>query len=118
MDAFSGAADMNGHVADEHGNGRYDFEIDERLDSQPADFFQVRMAGDAHHEDAEQQGRDNHLDEAKKNFAQHLHVFGKRFNVGRVREKMTVHRAGENAEKKGAESAIAALEMIKIIREI
>src|SRR5713226_9392951 len=78
MDAFSGAADMNSRVTDEHGKRGNNFEIDERLDSQPADFFQIRLARDANHEDAEEQGSDDHLDEAKKNRAEQLEIDGDR----------------------------------------
>src|SRR6202030_4429375 len=74
MDTFSSAADMDGRIADEHGERGDDFEVDERLDAETADFLQVGVAGDAHHENAEEQRRDDDLDEAQKDGAEELQV--------------------------------------------
>jgi len=72
--AFSGAAQVNGRIADEHGQRGDYFEIDERFDAQAADFPEVGMAGDAHHKNAEQQRRDDDFDEPQKNSAKKLQV--------------------------------------------
>src|SRR6266849_5395379 len=46
--AFSGAADVDGGEADEQGDSGDDLEVDEGLDSETANFFQVGVAGNAH----------------------------------------------------------------------
>src|SRR6266436_6761929 len=97
MDAFSGAADMNGRVTDEHGDGRDDFEINQRLDTEASDFFQIRVARDAHHENGEKQGRDNHFDEAKKNRAEELQVDSDRWPV--VAELGAGEKSNENPSR-------------------
>src|SRR5260370_33481615 len=101
MDAFSGAADMNSRITDEHRDGRDQFEIDERLDAEAADFFQIRVTGNANDKNAEKQWRDNHLDEAKKNRAEQLQIDG---DGGPVVAKL---RAGEKADENPARQRTA-----------
>src|SRR5258708_34236249 len=101
MDAFSGAADMNSRITDEHRDGRDQFEIDERLDAEAADFFQIRVTGNANDKNAEKQWRDNHLDEAKKNRAGQLQIDG---DGGPVVAKL---RAGEKADENPARQRTA-----------
>ena len=51
---------MTGRIVKVDGN---DFEIYERLDAQPADLFQIRMACNAHHKRAKQQRGNDNFDE-------------------------------------------------------
>src|SRR5258707_13213175 len=74
MDAFSRAADMDSGETGQHGDRGDDFEVDERLDAQAADSLQIGVAGDAHHEDAKEQRRDDYLDEPQKDSAEKLQV--------------------------------------------
>ncbi len=74
VNAFAGAADMNGRVTDQHRERGNNFKIDERLDAETPDFFQIRVARDANDENAEKQWRDDDFDEAKKNRAENLQV--------------------------------------------
>ena len=53
---------------------RDDLEIDQRLDADPADPFQVAGAGDAVHDDAEHEHRDDHLDELDERIAERLEL--------------------------------------------
>ncbi len=104
MNAFSCAADMNGRVADEHGDSRDEFEIDERLDAEAADFLEVRVAGDANNENAEEQRRDDHLDEAQKNRAEELQVDCDRRPVVaqlRAREKADENPSRQRTSRSG-----------------
>ena len=93
MDAFSCAADMDGRIADEHGKRGDDFEVDEGFDAQAADFLQVGVAGDAHDENAEEQRRDDDLDEAEKDGAEELQIDRDR------RPVVAKLRAGEKPDK-------------------
>src|ERR1700687_2933640 len=93
MDAFSSAAQMNARIADEHGKGGDDFEVDEGLDAQAADFLQIGVASDADDENAEEQRGDDDFDEAEKNGSEELQVDCDR---GPVVAKL---RAGEKADK-------------------
>src|SRR5258708_27486032 len=101
MDAFSGAADMNSRITDEHRDGRDQFEIDERLDAEAANFFQIRVTGNANDKNAEKQWRDNQLDEAEKNRAEQLQIDG---DGGPVVAKL---RAGEKADENPARQRTA-----------
>ena len=60
--AFAGAAEIYGDESDHQRQRRDDFEIDERLDAHAANFFQIGVARDAHHQRAEDQRRDNYFD--------------------------------------------------------
>src|SRR5216684_8034473 len=104
MNAFSCAADMNGRVADEYGDSRDEFEIDERLNSQPANFFQIRVAGDANNENAEEQRRNDHLDEAQKNRTEELQINRNRRPVVaqlRAREKADENPSRQRTSRSG-----------------
>src|SRR6266567_1735625 len=84
---------MNRRVTDEHGDGRDDFEIDQRLDAEAADFFQIGVAGDSDNENTEEQRRDDDLDEAQENSAEELQIHR---DGGRV---VAEFRAGEKADE-------------------
>src|SRR5437016_14201973 len=84
---------MNRRVPNQHGDGGNQFEIKERFDAEPPDFFQIRVAGDPNNEDAEKEWRDNHLDETEKNRAEQLQIHGNGRSV------VAKFRAGEKADK-------------------
>ena len=93
MDAFSCAADMDSRIADEHRKRRDDFKVDQGFEAEAADFLQVGVAGDAHDENAEEQRRDDHLDEPEKNGAEELQLY---CDGGPVLPKLC---AGEQADE-------------------
>ena len=66
MDAFAGAADVDGGETDEQGDGGNDFEIDERFEAEAAYFLQVGMARNAYHEGAEEKWRDDDADQTEE----------------------------------------------------
>ena len=70
--AFACAAQVDGGEANEHGDRRDHFEVDQRLDPEAPDFLEVRMARNPHHENGEKQRRDDHADQPQKNRAEHL----------------------------------------------
>src|SRR5260370_6723279 len=84
---------MDGRITDEHGDGRDNFEIDQRFDSKAADFFQIGVAGDSNNENTEEQRRDDDLDEAEKNGAEELQVDRD------GRRVVAEFRAGEKADE-------------------
>src|SRR5438445_622719 len=92
MNTFSRAAQVNAGIADEHGDGRDDLEVDEGFDAETAHFLQVGVPGNADNEDSEQQGRDDDLDEPEKDGAEELQVDRDR---GPVLPKL---RAGEKPD--------------------
>ena len=69
-DAFARATEVDGRQADEHSDGGDDFEVDERLDAQAADFLQVGVARDAHHQNGEKQRCDDDANQAQKDGAE------------------------------------------------
>src|SRR6266576_3311276 len=93
MNTFSCAAQVNGGIADEHGDGRDNLEVDEGFDAETAHFLQVGVPGNADNEDSEQQGRDDDLDEPEKDGAEELQVDRDR---GPVLPKL---RAGEKPDQ-------------------
>src|SRR2546430_1056783 len=84
---------MNRRVPNQHGDGGNQFEINERFDAEPPDFFQIRVPGDADNEDAEKEWRDNHFDKTEKNRAEQLQIYS---DGGSVVAKF---RAGEESDK-------------------
>src|SRR5882724_4611655 len=68
------AAHMNRRISDQHRERGNNFKIDQRLDAEAPDFFQIRVARDANDENAEKQWRDDDFNEAKKNRAENLQV--------------------------------------------
>ena len=50
-----------------------DLEVDQRLDTDPADFLHILHAGDAMHDGAENDRRDQHLDQLDEGIAERLH---------------------------------------------
>ena len=60
------------HEADGERDGGHDFEIDQRFETDPADFLQIAGAGDAVHHNAEHDRCDDHLDELEEGVAEDL----------------------------------------------
>ena len=58
--------------AEHEGQGRDRLEIDQRLETDPADLAQVPRPDDAVHDDTEDQGRDRHLDQLDEPVAEGL----------------------------------------------
>jgi hypothetical protein len=54
VNTLAGAAQVDGGKANEHGNGGNHFEVNQRLDAEAPDFFQIRMTGNPHHENGEE----------------------------------------------------------------
>src|ERR1700730_5442291 len=75
-DALSGAADVDGGEADQQRDGGDDFEVDEGLEAEAADFFEVGVAGDTDDERAKEERGDDDANEAKENGAEELEVGG------------------------------------------
>ena len=63
---MAGREQKSQQQADSERDRRHDFEIDQRLEADPADFFQIAGAGDAVHDDAEYDRRDDHLNELEE----------------------------------------------------
>src|ERR1700758_1700548 len=68
---------MEGGESDDHGNGRDDFEIDEGLDAEAANLFEIGMAGNSYNENAEEQRRDDDLDQTKKDVTENAKMFSR-----------------------------------------
>src|SRR5437762_1219362 len=95
---------MNRRVADEHRDSRNQFEIDERFDAEPPDFFQIGVAGDPNNEDAEKERRDNDFDEAEKNRAEQLQIYSDGGSVVaefRAGKKPDENPGGQRAPRSG-----------------
>ena len=74
MNAFAGAADADRREADQERQRRDDFEINERLDSEAPNFFEIRVAGDSDDESPEEQRRDDNFDQPQENRAKQLQM--------------------------------------------
>ena len=97
VNALSRAAQVDGGQANEHGNGGDQFEVDERFDAQPADFFQVRVAGNPHHEHGKKQRRNDDANQAQKDGSEQLKLRGRRRRV--VSQFRTGKQADENPRR-------------------
>src|SRR5258708_9280718 len=93
---------MNGRITDEHRDGRDQFEIDEQLDAEAANFFQIRVTGNANDKNAEEERRDDNFNETKKNRAEQLQIDGD------GRPVVAKLRAGEKADENPARQRTTA----------
>src|SRR5260370_31249423 len=91
--AFSGAADVDGGEANQQSEGADDFEINEGFYAEAANFFEVRVAGDADDERDEEQRGDDYLDETQEDGAEELKLEGDRGGV------VAKFRDGEQAKE-------------------
>ena len=62
--------------AEDQRDRRHHLEVDDRLDADAADLLEVAGGGDAVHHDAEDERRDDHLDELDEAVAERLHLRG------------------------------------------
>jgi hypothetical protein len=65
------------YQADHQRNRRHYLEIDQRLDADPPDLFEVAGARDAMHDDAEHDRRDDHGDQLQEGVAENFQADGK-----------------------------------------
>ena len=72
--ADAGLQIIDDHQPDHEGEGGDDLEIDERLEADASDLLQVFHAGDAVHDGAEDDRRDQHLDQLDEAVAERLHL--------------------------------------------
>ncbi len=70
MDADAGLDDIDEEQSEEKGDRRHDLEIDERLETHPADGLEVAVAGDPDDDRGKDEGGDDRLDEADEDLAQ------------------------------------------------
>jgi hypothetical protein len=75
--AVAGTEQIGQHQADDQRDRRHDLEIDQCLDADPADLFEVAGAGDAMHDHAEHDRRHDHRDQLQKGVAEDLEADGK-----------------------------------------
>ena len=73
---FTRALRCDGAQPDEQRDRRNDFKVQQCLDAHAANLFQVGVSGDADHQRAEDERRNDGLDQAEKNRTQHLQVSG------------------------------------------
>ena len=74
VDADAGLDDVDGHEADDEGDGGDDLEVDDRANTHPADDLHVAGAGDAGDERREDQRGDDHLDHPEEELAEGAEV--------------------------------------------
>src|SRR5215472_7793213 len=67
---------VDGAEPDEQSQGGDQFKINEGFDAHASNLLQVGMPGNAHHQRGEDQGRDDGADQAQKDRAQYLKLFG------------------------------------------
>src|SRR5215467_3572425 len=87
---------MNGGESDDHGDGRDNFEIDEGLEAEAADLSEIGMAGNSHDENAEDQRRDDDLDQTKEDIAENAKMFSR---CGRIEAKFETGKHGDKDPK-------------------
>jgi hypothetical protein len=69
-----GCHKVDDHEADDQRDRGHDLEVDQRLQADPADLLHVLHAGDAVHHGAEDDRRDQHLDQLDEGVAERLHL--------------------------------------------
>src|SRR5260370_20512919 len=98
---------MNGRITDADRDGREPFERDERLEAEAANFFQIRVTGNANDKNAEEERRDDNFNETKKNRAEQLQIDGD------GRPVVAKLRAGEKADENPARQRTAGAGIIR-----
>ena len=92
LHADAGLGDVDRRQADEECEGRDDFEIDERLEREPADALHVvAVARDAHDERGEDQRHDQRFDHAEEDRRERLEFLGE-FGIPVTKEDADRHR--------------------------
>ena len=92
--ALARADEIGDDKPDGEGDCRHRLEVNERLDPDPADFLQVARAGDAMHDDAEDDGRHDHRNELEKGVGKEFEGNGE-FRR-RHADRDAKHEAGED----------------------
>jgi len=77
MHPYPGFRQVDRSQAQEDRDGRHDFEVDNRAQSQPSNLPQVRVPGDANHQRRKQQGSDDRLNQPQENHCEHAQVRGR-----------------------------------------
>ena len=77
--ARAGLEDVDEDEAEEQGDRRRDFEVDDRLQSDAAHRLQIAGPGDADDQRGEHERRDDHLDHAQERVGQRLHADAERW---------------------------------------
>ncbi len=75
--AVAGSEQIGEHQADHEGYGGHHFEIDQCLDADASDLFQVARTGNAMHDDAEHDRRHDHRNQLQECVAEDLEPDGK-----------------------------------------
>ena len=96
-DANSGASEVNYGYANEECDGGDDFEVQETLPADAADFAHAAVTRDAGDERAENEWRYDHFDEAEKNVAEDAKVRGE---LRRVEAEFEADEHGEEDPKR------------------
>src|SRR3712207_2713629 len=95
-DVCSSDLEVHDHEPYDEGDGRHHLEVDQRLDADPPDLLHVLHAGDAVHHRAEDDGRDQHLDQLDEGVAERLHL---RPDLGpEVAEQDADHDGGQHLD--------------------
>src|SRR5215813_963018 len=88
---------MNGGESDDHGNGRDYFKIDEGLEAEAADLFEIGMAGNSYHENAEEQRCDDDLNQTKEDITKNANMFSR---CRRIEAKFETGKNGHKDPKR------------------
>ena len=106
--ADAGLKDIDHDQANDQRNRGEDLEIDERLQSDAADLLHILHAGDAMHDGAEDDRRDEHLDQLDKHVAQRLHGLA----------KVRVEMAQQDTEHDGGKHLHIEMRVKRFVRNI
>jgi hypothetical protein len=90
--------DVDESQAKKEGDRRGHFEVDDRLEPNPAHRLHVARAGDADDERRKQQRRDDHLDHAQEDVGERFDLFGEAGDVHAIDVRRGPEVADEDAE--------------------
>src|SRR5439155_14141902 len=106
MHAFAGFADIDSHQTDGQGQRSDNLEINQRLQSQPADLLQVGVTSDAHHQGGKNKRGNDGANEAKKNLTQNAQAHGQSGQVVTQHDSQKDADENPSSERPPAESPI------------
>ena len=98
--AGAGLPKIDDHQADDQSERGHHLEVDQRLQPDPADLLHVLHAGDAVHHGAENDRRDQHLDQLDEEITQRLHLRAERWVE--VPEQDAEHDGAQDLRSRGA----------------
>ena len=101
--AGAGLQGVGDDQADDERQRRNHLEIDQRLEADAADLLHVLHAGDAMHDGAEDDRRDDHLDRLDEGIAQRLHLLAELRIV--VPEQDAHHDRGQHLDVEAVDAA-------------